>query len=81
LPQVSSLELAVGGLLLLVDWLVIHPSKRQELPGCLGPWLSWLPAPLRWESESLVAPPPLLLTLLLLLLLLRRLLRLKTSEA
>jgi hypothetical protein len=79
LALVSSLELAVRGVgvLLLVNWLVIYPSKRQELPGRIDPWLRWLPAALRWESEGLATS---LLLLLLLLLLLRRLLRLKTAE-
>jgi hypothetical protein len=76
LALVSSLELAVGGVLLLVNWLVIYPSKRQELAGRVDPWLSWLPASLRWKSESLATP-----LLLLLLLLLRRLLQLKTTES
>jgi hypothetical protein len=63
--------------LLVVNWLVSYPSERQELTGCVDPWLSWLPAALRWESEGLATS---LLWLLLLLLLLRRLLRLKTAK-
>jgi hypothetical protein len=73
LALVSSLELAVGGVLLLVNWLVIYPSKRQELSGRVDPWLSWLPASLRWKSESL-ATSLLLLLMMMFRLLLSRLL-------
>jgi hypothetical protein len=58
--------------MLMVNWLVIYPSKRQELPGRVDSWLRRLPAALRWKREGLAIS--------LLLLLLRRLLRLETAE-